>query len=79
MGFLNSRGRCPPTHPSCIDKVKLGLLQLYVQRLHAQQDTMPVVKFHDEPWKNPNPGRVHLKRLAWVHYGHVDLEKVHPQ
>lgn len=37
---------------------------------------MPIVNFQDRLWEKPNPNRVHFKRLAWVHYGHVDLEKV---
>jgi hypothetical protein len=37
---------------------------------------MPVVNYQDKLWAKPNPNRVILRRAAWVHYGHVDMEKV---
>lgn len=37
---------------------------------------MPRVQFEDKPWAKPNPGRVYVTRLGWVHYGHPDIETV---
>ncbi|KFA51922.1 hypothetical protein S40293_07055 [Stachybotrys chartarum IBT 40293] len=38
---------------------------------------MPRVQFEDKPWAKPNPGRVYVTRLGWVHYGHPDIETNH--
>ncbi|KAL2859645.1 Glyoxalase/Bleomycin resistance protein/Dihydroxybiphenyl dioxygenase [Aspergillus pseudodeflectus] len=38
---------------------------------------MARVDLTSELWKQSNPGRVHVTRPGWVHYGHTDLNKAH--